>query len=324
MGDYFDNLLLTLIKVLWTVKPYSPKFFTISAIILQIFQNQKSLTNYVNKNELRSEYDYIVIGAGSAGSVMASRLSEDPNKSVLLLEAGMPENILTTIPRSAFILHETPIDWAYLTEPQNNSCWGIRSRRSRFSKGKLMGGSSAINLMAVSRGNPRDYDKWKAQGCDGWSWADLFPYFIKLEDNQDHRMVATGYHGKGGPMAVSTQTFVETISYAFRDAAPYMNMSIGDPLGPTQSVFTIHQRSELNGERMSTSRAYLQSLPELRSNLDIFTKAFVTKIIFDETKRAVGIRAVINGEKKEINVTKEIVLSAGSIQSPQLLMLSGI
>ena len=237
MGDYFDNLIQTLIKVMWQAKPFSPKFFTISAIILQIFQNQKSLTNYVNKNELRSEYDYIVIGAGSAGSVMASRLSEDPDKSVLLLEAGMPENIITTIPRCVFILHETPVDWAYLTEPQNNSCWGIRSRRSRFSKGKLMGGSSAINGMIVSRGNPRDYDKWKAEGCDGWGWADLFPYFIKLENNQDHRMVATGYHGKGGPMAVSTQTFVETISYAFRDVAPYLNISIGDHLGPTQTVF---------------------------------------------------------------------------------------
>jgi len=132
------------------------------------------------------------VGGGSAGAVMANRLSEDADKKVLLLEAGGSESILTDIPIAAATLQMTPIDWAYQTEPQEAACFGLINRRSRWPRGRLLGGSSVLNYMLYVRGNKRDYNKWAAEGADGWSWPDVFPYFLKSEDNRDEALLGNG------------------------------------------------------------------------------------------------------------------------------------
>jgi choline dehydrogenase-like flavoprotein len=156
----------------------------------------------------------------------------------------------------------------------------------------------------------------------GWGWADLFPYFIKAEDNDDPYMVASGYHGKGGPLPVSNQVYWERITEAFRDSGPYLNYSIGDSKGPKQSVFEIHQRNTRHGERYSAARAYLESLPE-RKNLRIFTDILVTKIIINDEKKVKGVEYISEKAKKVVRIRKEVILCAGAIQSPQILMMSG-
>lgn len=132
------------------------------------------------------------VGGGSAGAVMANRLSEDADKQVLLLEAGGSESILTDIPIAAATLQMTPVDWAYQTEPQEAACFGLVNRRSRWPRGRVLGGSSVLNYMLYIRGNSRDYNRWAAEGADGWSWADVFPYFLKSEDNRDETVAANG------------------------------------------------------------------------------------------------------------------------------------
>lgn len=132
------------------------------------------------------------MGGGSAGAVLANRLSEDEDRKVLLLEAGGSENILSDIPIAAATLQMTPIDWAYQTEPQEASCFGLINRRSRWPRGRVLGGSSVLNYMLYVRGNKRDYNRWAAEGAHGWSWPDVFPYFLKSEDNRDESVAANG------------------------------------------------------------------------------------------------------------------------------------
>ncbi|KAF8783071.1 Glucose dehydrogenase like protein [Argiope bruennichi] len=145
------------------------------------------------KDHWDTEYDYIVVGAGSSGAVVASRLSEDPNVKVLLLEAGGPENQITDVPLVAASLQQTPVDWAYQTEPQEASCFGLKGRRSRWPRGRVLGGSSVLNYMLYVRGNRKDYDNWERLGAKGWSWKDVFPYFLKSEDNRDPPLVESGW-----------------------------------------------------------------------------------------------------------------------------------
>jgi choline dehydrogenase-like flavoprotein len=132
------------------------------------------------------------VGGGSAGATLANRLSEDAHNKVLLLEAGGSESILTDIPIAAATLQMTPIDWAYQTEPQEAACFGLVNRRSRWPRGRVLGGSSVLNYMLYVRGNKRDYNRWAAEGAHGWSWADVFPYFLKSEDNRDETVAANG------------------------------------------------------------------------------------------------------------------------------------
>ncbi len=268
-------------------------------------------------------YDYIVVGAGSAGSVMASRLSEDSTKSVLLLECGLPENFISDIPALVLFLQRTPIDWNYETEPQSKTCFGMKGRKSLWPRGKVFGGSSAINTMIYARGNPRDYDKWAADGATGWSWAEIFPYFIKSEDNRDPAFVATGYHGVKGPLTVSSPTSPAKASKAFRDSGPYLNYPIGDFNGRKQSVSALTQRTIRDGKRCSVSKAYLEPIVS-RPNLHIIGSAYVRKILFNNKKRATGVEFDRNSKTHVVNASNEIILSAGSINSPKILMLSGM
>ncbi|XP_076333084.1 glucose dehydrogenase [FAD, quinone]-like [Tachypleus tridentatus] len=270
------------------------------------------------------EYDYIVVGAGSAGAVVASRLSEDPRVTVLLLEAGGKENIVTDIPIAAAMIQKTPLDWAYQTEPQDAACFGHINRRSRWPRGKVLGGSSVLNYMLYIRGNPRDYDSWERDyGAYGWNWREVFPYFLKSEDNRDPSIANNGYHGKGGYLTVSTPPYATPLAHAFVAGGSSLGYPNIDLNGPIQTGFAIPQGTIRRGSRCSTSKAFLKPTKG-RSNIDIVIFAFATKILFDENLIARAIQFDRLGLSHTVYARKEIILSAGTINTPQLLMLSGI
>ncbi len=317
---FFMRLIFSFLSDSINVLPLGP---LVPAVLYFIVKTQTDHNQLVRRNVWDKEYDYIVIGGGSGGAVMAARLSEDPTKTVLLLEAGKAENFVSDIPLVAPYLQQTPMDWAFKTEPQNKSCFGLNDRKSIWPRGKSLGGSSAINMMLYVRGNPRDYDKWANNGANGWSWAEIFPYFIKSEDNRDPAYVATGYHGVGGPLTVSTATSPSIVSEVFRDSGPYMGYPIGDFNGPIQSTFAIPQRTIRDGQRCSISKAYLQPIVE-RENLHILANSYVTKILFNEENRAIAVEFDRRNQRNVVHARNEIILSAGAINSPKILMLSGL
>ncbi|XP_067139595.1 glucose dehydrogenase [FAD, quinone]-like [Centruroides vittatus] len=269
------------------------------------------------------EYDYIIVGGGSAGAVLANRLSEDKDVTVLLLEAGTNENYVTDIPVLAAFLQLSPLDWGYETVTQEASCFGLYERKSRWPRGKVLGGSSVLNYMLYVRGNRYDYDIWAANGATGWSWKDVYPYFLKSEDNRDPSVVRNGFHNTGGYLTVSTPPYATPLAQAFVDAGIAMGYHNVDPNGAFQTGFTIPQGTLRRGARCSTAKAFLRPAKK-RKNLHIVTQAFVTKIHFDKWKRARAVEFDRVGLTHIIKSRIEIIVSAGAINSPQLLMLSGI
>ncbi len=259
-------------------------------------------------------YDYVIVGAGSAGCVLASRLSEDPDVQVLLLEAGPPDaNLNIHVPLGYLKLGHTEVDWDYLTGPEPL----CNDRRITIPRGKVLGGSSAINAMVYIRGNHRDYDDW---GMEGWGWADLLPYFIKAEDNERG---ASPWHGAGGPLAVSEQRSGNRITQAFVDAGVQAGLARNEDFnGPEQDGVGMYQVTQRGGLRASTAAAYLHPHSE-RPNLTVMPYMLVHKVLFEGT-RAVGVQAAQLGQPQEFRAEREVILAGGTYNSPQLLMLSGI
>ncbi|HEY4894914.1 MAG TPA: GMC family oxidoreductase N-terminal domain-containing protein [Solirubrobacteraceae bacterium] len=259
-------------------------------------------------------YDYVIVGAGSAGCVLASRLSEDPDVSVLLLEAGPPdvkENI--HVPLGYLKLGATDVDWDYHSAPEA-ACSG---RRIPLPRGKVLGGSSSINAMVYIRGNHRDYDEW---GVAGWSWEDLLPYFLKAEDNERG---ASAWHGVGGPLPVSEERSGNAISRAFVDAGAEAGLARNpDFNGAAQDGVGLYQVTQRGGMRASAAVAYLHPASE-RPNLTVMAYMHVEQLLFEGT-RAVGVRASQLGKAQELRAEREVILCGGAYNSPQLLMLSGI
>ncbi|HKB51580.1 MAG TPA: GMC family oxidoreductase N-terminal domain-containing protein [Solirubrobacterales bacterium] len=259
-------------------------------------------------------YDYVIVGAGSAGCVLAARLSEDPDVSVLLLEAGPPDtNENIHVPLGYLQLAGTEVDWGYFTAPEP-SCNG---RRIPLPRGKVLGGSSSINAMVYIRGNRRDYDEW---GTPGWAWDDLFPYFLKSEDNERG---ASEWHGAGGPLPVSDQRSGNTISPAFVDAAVEAGLTRNDDFnGAEQDGAGMYQVTQRGGMRASAAVAYLHPAME-RPNLTVMPYMHVNRVLFEGT-RAIGVEATQLGQSQELRAERETILCGGSFNSPQLLMLSGV
>ncbi len=259
-------------------------------------------------------YDYVIVGAGSAGCVLASRLSEDPEISVLLLEAGPPDvNENIHVPLGYLKLARTEVDWDYNSVPEAN-CDG---RRIGLPRGKVLGGSSSINAMIYIRGNRRDYDDWDAAG---WGWDDLFPYFLKAEDNERG---GSEWHGVGGPQPVSDQRSGNAISAAFVEAGEQAGLARNDDFnGPTQDGVGTYQLTQRGGMRVSTSVAYLHPAME-RPNLTVMPYMHVNRVLFEGT-RAVGVEAAQLGQPQELRAEREVILCGGAYNSPQLLMLSGV
>ena len=314
------SIISALFDSVWVGLPYLP---LIPFVLRTIIKDQLNHELYVLRKEWNEEYDYIVIGGGSGGSVMASRLSEDFSVSVLLLEAGIAENFLSDVPMASIILQRSPMDWSFKTTPQTKCCRGMEGHQSIWPRGKCMGGTSTINTMVYMRGNRRDYDKWAANGCDGWSWPEVFPYFIKAEDNQDPKYIASGYHGVGGPLTVTSSQDPRKADIAFQEAGAYIGYPSGDVNGESQSHFTIPQRTIRNGQRCSVAKAYLEPLV-YRKNLKVLIKSYVTRIVFDDQKRAIGVEFDRFFNKYFVRARIEVILSAGTINSPKILMLSGL
>ncbi|MCX7783785.1 MAG: GMC family oxidoreductase N-terminal domain-containing protein, partial [Meiothermus sp.] len=263
---------------------------------------------------MRQEYDYVIVGAGSAGCVLAHRLSAKPDLKVLVLEAGEPEQGLYHKAPAAFPkLFKGPSDWAFYTAPQVE----LNGRELYWPRGKVLGGSSSINAMIVIRGNPRDYDDWLQPG---WSFAEVLPYFKKLET---HPLGPSAYHGDRGPLHVEVRKYTNPLTYAFIEAAQQWGLPRNDDFnGATQEGVGLFHVNQKNGARHSAASAYLRpALP--RPNLDAQTGARAHRILF-EGARAVGVEYRHHGQLWRVRARRGVVLSSGAVQSPQLLMLSGI
>jgi len=271
-------------------------------------------------------YDYIVIGAGSAGSVVASRLSEHRWNNVLLLEAGGSDNDLNIkIPALFAELFNKEFDWFYHTVPQIHS----NNISVYIPRGKVLGGSSSMNAMLYVRGTSRDYDNWEKLGHKGWSWKDVLPYFKKSEQHSNPNRNKT-FHGSSGKWIISSikeVDYVERLVYnAFKKIHNLKHIEDFNAVEEPTEGASFHDTNVHNGNRFSLADAFLGQEVLERSNLYIYTHAHVKKIIFDESKRAIGVEVFFQkyNKSKTIYVKKEIILSAGAINSPQILQLSGI
>ncbi len=266
-----------------------------------------------------AEYDYIVIGGGSAGSVLAGRLTEDPSLSLCLLEAGGGGNSwMINTPVGAVVIMPTKINnWALSTVPQA----GLNGRIGYQPRGKCLGGSSATNAMAYIRGNRKDYDQWAALGNTGWSYDDVLPYFKKSENNE---RIHNEFHGQGGPLNVSELRTDNPLQQTYLAAAREVGYPLNDDFnGAEQEGLGVYQVTQINGERCSAAKGYLFPHMNTRPNLHVEINALAQRIIF-ENGRAVGVEYKQHGVKKIIRATREVIVSAGAFQSPQLLMVSGV
>jgi choline dehydrogenase len=264
-----------------------------------------------------THYDYVVIGAGSAGCVVANRLTEDPDTTVLLLEAGNPDTKPEIqIPGECVNLLGTEVDWSYFTEPEPY----LNDRKIFSSRGKVLGGSSSINFMFYVRGNPDDYDHWQSLGNPGWSYQDVLPYFKKSEHQQRG---ASEFHGVDGELSVTDVLSPSVLSKRFIDAAIAMGYDYNpDFNGQQQEGVGFYQFTIKEGKRHSAAAAFLVPILQ-RPNLTITTGALVTRLLFEGT-RTIGVEYLHEGALHQVRVDREVILSAGAFDSPKLLMLSGI
>jgi choline dehydrogenase-like flavoprotein len=261
---------------------------------------------------------------GSAGAVVANRLTENPKVSVLLLEAGPDENEVTDVPSFSAYLQLSNFDYSYKTEPQSRACLGMVNNRCNWPRGKVLGGSSVLNYMIYVRGNKNDFDHWGNLGNTGWDYKSVLPYFLKSEDNRNPYLARSPYHATGGYLTVQEAPWHTPLVAAFVEAGTELGYENRDINGERQSGYMIAQGTIRRGSRCSTAKAFIRPI-RLRPNFHLALNAFVTKIEIDpHTKRAWGVEFVRHNRKQVIRARREVILSAGAINSPQILMLSGI
>ena len=264
-------------------------------------------------------FDFVVVGGGSGGCAVTSRLSEDPKTSVALLEAGgKDDNWVVTTPGAMILMISGKVNnWAFDTVPQA----GLNGRIGYQPRGKGLGGSSAINAMVYIRGHRSDYDHWASLGNVGWSYADVLPYFKRSEDNSEFD---GAYHGKGGPLHVTGLRSDNPVREIYLQAARKAQFRIRDDFNTEdQEGLGTYQVTQKNGERWSAARGYIHPYLATRANLRVETHAHATRILFED-KRAVGVEYRQGNEVRQIRARREVILSSGAFQTPQLLMLSGI
>lgn len=278
------------------------------------------------RDQWDKEYDFIVIGAGSAGAVVASRLSEIKQFNVLLIEAGGAESVLTEIPGFDVKLLKTAVDWNYSIVPQKNCCTGIDPQKwgvVNMPRGKALGGTSAINDMIYVRGNKHDYDSWVSDGTVDWSYESVLKLFKKSENIDDQELASGKYHSEGGYLSVRSKFELHPFTNAFIKAGVELGYRDTDINGEHQIGFSSTHKNIQNGSRCSTGKAFLIPAGD-RPNLHILSDSTVKKILFDKNSIAIGVEFDRKGSLNTVYTRKEIILSAGPISSPQILMLSGI
>ena len=269
-------------------------------------------------SDTKREFDYVVVGGGSAGCVLAARLTEDPTVTVCLLEAGPADKSVLIHCPAGFALQARlgGLNWGLESVPQT----GLGGRRSYQPRGKVLGGSSSVNAMIYLRGQPQDYDAWAAEGNSGWSFQDVLPYFKRAEHNERG---ADAWHGVGGPLNVMDMSSPNPFSHLFVRAAEQAGFDANpDFNGASQEGAGLFQVTQKAGERCSAAKAYVT--PNLaRPNLVVRTDARTLRIVFED-RRAIGVEVEIGGVRSILRAGREVLLSAGAIHSPQLLMLSGV
>lgn len=317
------NIFLIIVLIIFCEKAQTQLTF-INSIFRFLNVGGKYLNNETKgQNKLLAEYDFIIVGAGTAGCALANRLSENPNWKILLLEAGQHENYLMDVPLFVHFLQPLNINWKYRTVPSNSSCLAMVNNQCNWPRGKVMGGSSVLNYMMYTRGNWRDYDLWAKLGNTGWSYKDVLPYFKKVENNEIPN-ATPGYYGKDGHITVSYVKWRSKVAKAFVKAAIETGHPYVDYNGPSQIGVSYLQTSIKNGLRDSSNIAYLHPIKN-RRNLHIRKFSHVTNIVIDRfTNTATGVRFYNKRKFYTIKARKEVILSAGTINTPQLLMLSGI
>lgn len=263
-------------------------------------------------------YDYVIVGAGSAGCVLASRLTEDPTVRVLLLEAGGPDEAEEIrVPAAYYRLFKTAYDWDYTTQPQD----GLRGAPVYWPRGRTFGGSSSMNAMIYMRGAPLDYDTWRDDhGCDGWGYADLLPYFRRA---QDQARGESEHHGVGGPVRVQDVSSKHKLARAFVDAAVAHGFQRREDFNAgEQDGAGFYQVTQRRGRRQSAADAYLRPALD-RPNLTVLADTLATRVLV-ENGRAVGVRYLREGREEQDLAQRDVILAGGAVGSPQLLLLSGI
>ncbi|CAB0044314.1 unnamed protein product [Trichogramma brassicae] len=304
-----------------------PSFMLFMGLLEVFLRSQCDLEDPCNRpiaqKRVNPRYDFVVIGGGSAGATVASRLSEENRFSVLLLEAGLDEPTGTQIPSFFFNFLGSEIDWKYNTESENEACLNKDNRQCYWPRGKVLGGTSVMNGMTYMRGSRKDYDDWARLGNPGWSYDDVLPHFIKSEDNLQVNDMDYGYHGVGGPLTVTQFPYHPPLSHALLQAGKEMGYETVDLNGRTHTGFAIAQTTSRNGSRLSTARAFLRPARN-RRNLHVMLNSTATRILFDRNKKAVGVEFENDGVLQRVTVLKEVVVSGGAVNSPQILLNSGI
>ena len=276
------------------------------------------MTAAQDNRESIGAYDYVIVGAGSAGCVLANRLSAHPAARVCLLEAGGPDkDPLINAPMGfAFFPPWSPVNWKFDTTPQKH----LDNRICYQPRGRVLGGSSSINAMIYIRGTPADYNRWEAAGAAGWGWDDVLPYFKKAEHNERG---PDAYHGEGGPLNVADLRYKNPLSEQFLAAAEQLQLPKNNDFnGARQEGMGYYQVTQKNGRRWSSARAYLDEAKE-RPNLTVITGAHAERVRFDG-RRAVAVEFRQGRDGLSVAATGDIILSGGAFQSPQLLQLSGV
>ncbi|XP_014357823.2 glucose dehydrogenase [FAD, quinone] [Papilio machaon] len=270
------------------------------------------------------QFDFIIIGAGSAGCVLANRLTEEHDWKVLLLEAGGNENFFSDVPIFAPFLSLTPLNWGYNSEPEQKACRDLRGNVCFMPRGKVLGGSSVLNFLIYQRGHPEDYNDWARMGNEGWSYSEILPYFKKSENIQINELKNSSYHGRGGYLDIDYASYSSPLQTAFKDAGEELGFEWNDPNGENVIGFSKPQATIRKGRRCSTSKAFLEPV-RFRRNLKVSKYSTVLKILIDPyTKKAYGVDFFKGNKRRRVIARREVILSAGTIGSAQILMLSGV